>query len=661
MRWLIALRLCLVIFSGAMMSYYIAIGQPSTLRWVEAAAPVSDPIKLSPVSDVGLTYSTSNKILVTSANIGPYPKTGVTLQTFPLYNGCPDQWPADNQDEQQEMYQACVRQWLTMTTEHLKMLEVDVFRVPFGAEAANELIGPDLLKPIAERPPFHGRHFLGDTPMIGWPEADHLRQATGAEVMWVLNVRGCVLGVCGTGTLERGRQVVQALKGKVRYYELGSEDYRPLLVNDYRERLNQFGGMIQAEDPEADYAAVLLDSFVWATAWSHGWKNVISNTVGPHRLQRHLFFPTGDRLTFRRQEAQFSFPLIVTQTGMHTFTLTLEDANPATDTLVTTEAGPLTWNGVGFSGFLTQGAHTVTITSLTETPFKLRFVFDLITPNGERQETRSILEGRAGWGLYMAGAHSIGPDMIPQDIGSRRVWVSEIAEHAVSPASESDGRSGHRWLDALAYASGFMRAASDPRVEIILGHTLYEVGWNGMVGGVGRVPWQAWESIEANINPKPRPKFWVHQQIARHIKRGQQLAVSMPFSCQIDPLPEPCTHLTDAVQMGYSGRISLTMPLLECWGSDLALKRSLLCLNRSYDQSFTFPVEFSGIESITAQMTLLTGMPGDHNEGSRPMIEPQSRAVSLDQVEFPPRSLVRLVVDTAKSRIYLPVILRFAD
>lgn len=596
----------------------------------------------------------AQKIIVTQNPIGPYPKTGVGIMTFPLYNGCPDTITPENQSA----YQQCVDKWIDVTIDHLQMLEADVFRIPFGAKAANQIINSELLKPLETRPeftvPFPLRSpFAGDTMMVGWPEAQTLAQATNTEVMWVLNVRDiCIFGVCGTGSLEDARSVVQALKGKVRYYELGSEDYRPCLLAEYKERIARFGGMIQQEDPDALFAAVLRDDFVWPEGCLDpaltpvAWKDQIVAQDGPHRLQRHLFFPTSDRLKFHKIGTELAFPVTITQPGPHTFTFTFEDAHLPDDVQVKVGATPLQWTQNGFTGNLAPGLHQVTITSATNQTFSMKFVFDVLQPDGQTRPHQSVLEGRSGWELYMAGPHGIGDNFIPQDIGDRKVWISEIAEHGVAPAREADGRSGHRWLDAMAYASGFMLAASDPRVEIILGHTLYEVAWNGMVGGVGRVPWAAWDSVETNISPKPRPKFWVHQQMARHMKNGQQVAVQMPVDY---------FYLDGGLQMGYSGREAQQIPLLACWGSETGAKRSLLCLNRAYNQSFTYPVEFAGSEAATAQMTLLTGEPGDHNEGDQPVIQPQIQTVQLSGVTFPPRSLVRLEVSGKEAKIFLPI------
>ena len=392
--------------------------------------PVTAPA--SPSSSV----TTVESIVVSQNSIGPYPKTGVTLMTFPLYNGCPDTRTPENADD----YETCVDQWLTVTTQHLNDLEVDVFRLPFGADAANQIIGPDLLEPLETRPPYKGTHFTNDTLMIGWPEAETLAQTTGAEVMWVLNVRDICILVCGTGTFERAQTVVQALKGKVRYYELGSEDYRPSLLNQYVERVNRFGGMIQQEDPQAFYAAVLRDDYVWFKPFlpptPYDWQDRLVALPGPHHLQRHLFFPTGDRLKFHRIGAEFSFPLTVTQAGAHTLSFAFDEANSPNNVEISVGSVALQWTGSGFTGDLQPGVHPVIITSKTNSLVSMKFVFDLIEPDGNIQRYLSGLEGKSGWELYMAGAHGIGDDFIPQEIGNRKVWVSEISEHAVSPAVE---------------------------------------------------------------------------------------------------------------------------------------------------------------------------------------------------------------------------------
>ena len=581
----------------------------------------------------------------------------------PLYNGCPDKLTAENQND----YQKCLDKWLAVTAEYLKALEVDVFRIPFGAEAANQIIGPELLKPIADRAEFSGDHFKKHTLMVGWPEAETLAEAAQAEVMWVLNVRDiCIFGFCGTGSLEDARTVVQALRGKVGYYELGSEDYRPCLLAEYKERITRFGGMIQQEDSQARFAAVLRDDFIWPRLCPNfyptptDWKDEIVALDGPHRLQRHLFFPAAAQVKFRFEGTQLSFPLTIGQADTYTLTLTFTDANLPDDVQVMAGSMPLQWMGTGFSGELLAGQHQISITSQTDAVFSLDLTFDLIAAGGETQRYLSVIEGRSGWALYMAAAQGLGQDLIPSDIAGRKVWVSEIAEHAAVPHSEADGRSGHRWLDALAYASGFMLAASDPRVEVILGHTLYEIAWNGMVSGVGRAPWLPWQAGDdgfSMIDPQPRPKFWVHQQLARHLKNGQQLQVELPFDCSVAFDPAFCYEAgSDGLQMGYSGRTRYPTPLLQCWGSDQSDKKSLLCINRAYDQSFTFPVQFEGASITSAQMTLLTGQPSDHNEGEQAMIEPQFQMVSLAQVTFPPRSLIRLDVDTSISKVFLPVI-----
>lgn len=598
------------------------------------------------------------EIVVTQNVIGPYPKTGVTLMTFPLYNGCPDVI-----DKSNPQHQACLDQWLNVTAELLTELDVDLFRLPFGASAGNEIIGPDLLEPLATRPLFSGRHFAGQSMMIGWPEAEMLAQATDAEVMWVLNV----LDLVGVGTLAQAETVVQTLKGKVHYYELGSEVFRPSLLGLYQERLTRFGGLIQAEDPDALYAAVLRDDFVWPELLppldAHWWKNGIVNTPGPHRLQRHLYFPGGDgRIKFHQSETPFFFSMPLTQSGVHTLTLTFSHTTALDATNVTVTAGASSLvgtvaaldtglNGVTttlqFAGDLPTGEHEGIITSKLDGLLIMEALSHLTGPDGTGQQ-HSLLEGRSGWQLYLAGAHGLGQDLIPQDIGPRKVWVSEISDVGDTPHSEADGRWGHRWLDALAYGSGFMLAASDPRVEIILGHTLYEIPFHGLVGGVGRAPWEPWQSIEANIDPKRRPKFWVHQQMARHLKNGQQLDVQMPlYYYQLD----------GTLQMGYSGRTAQQIPLLECWASDLDSKQSLLCLNRAYEQSFSYPVRFTGSDALTARMTLLTGHPGDHNEGEQPMVEPQFQTVELSNVTFPPRSLVRLEIEKTLD-LYLPLIIK---
>lgn len=592
------------------------------------------------------------KIVVTQDVVGPYPKTGVTLMTFPLYNGCPDEMTVENM----AAYQACVTRWLEVSAQLLTDLEVDVFRVPFGARAGNEIVGPDLLVPLAApRPPFQGRYFENDTMMIGWPEADALAQQTGAEVMWVLNVTD----IAGVGTPEQARELVQALSGQVRFYELGSEVFRPSLLNAYQDRITRFGDIIQQEDPLATYAAVLRDDFVWPNPPfpfdAHWWKNGVMAVEGPHRLQRHLYFPGGSEgVQFHRQgakEAQFIFPITITQSGTHTLILHFAgtDFSPDRDVTITAGTIPFQWDGNGFTADLSPGEYEVVIASQTDKLFTLDYLFDLITPDTTLSGL-SVLEGRSGWELYMAGADAIGPDLIPQNTGDRKIWVSEISELGGTVSSAADGQWGHRWLDALAYASGFMQAAADPRVEIILGHTLYEVPWFGMVSGVGRAPWQPWTPGADGVSmiaPQPRPKFWVHQQMARHMKNGQQLMVQMPIDYY---------QLDGGVQMGYSGREPQQIPQLECWGSDLESSISLLCINRSYDRTFTYPVEVEDSLATTAEMTLLVGQPGDNNEGNQIMIAPQSQSVSLSNVIFPPRSLVRLEIAKSTSQIYLPLI-----
>ena len=593
----------------------------------------------------------SQKITVTQNIIGPYPKTGVTLMTFPLYNGCPDTRTVENAID----FQRCVDRWLEVTAQHLNDLAVDVFRIPFGAEAGNQIIGPKLLAPLETRPPFVGSHFFGDTMMIGWPEAEALAQATGADVMWVLNVRDiCILIFCGTGTLERAQTVVRTLKGKVRYYELGSEDYRPSLLNEYIERINRFGGMIQTEDPQATYAAVLRDDFTWDATGAHLWKDAIVNTPGPHRLQRHLYFPADDNgITLHQREAEFVFSVPISQTGVYTLALNFTGAGfaPAADVTVSASGVPLLWNGVGFTGNLTPGDTEVTIVSQSDASFTLKYLFDLIGPQ-TTWPNLSVLEGKSGWELYMAGDDGVGPDFIPQNTGGRKVWVSEISDLGDSPAGPNDGQWGHRWLEAMAYASGFMRAVADPRVEIVLGHTLYEEPWFGMVSGVGRAGWQPFTPGPDGISmiaPKPRPKFWAHQQIALHLKNGQQLEVLMP---------QEYYQLDGSVQLGTSGRVAQQVPLLECWGSNLGGTLSLLCLNRAFDTAFAYPVEVEGSNAITAHMTLLSGNPGNHNEDSQPMIVPHSQTVQLSNVAFPARSLTRLEIAKTVPQNYLPVVVK---
>ena len=131
------------------------------------------------------------------------------------------------------------------------------------------------------------------------------------------------------------------------------------------------------------------------------------------------------------------------------------------------------------------------------------------------------------------------------------------------------------------------------------------------------------------------------------MKHGQQLEVQMPIEHY---------ELDGGIQMGYSGREAQQVPLVECWGSDLGVKKSLLCINRSFDQSFNYAVQFEGSEATTAQMVLLTGQPGDHNEGDTPMVEPQIQTTQLSNVVFPPRSLVRLEINQKESNLYLPVV-----